>query len=141
MDNLSGFIVSERNKKSLTRIEVRIKAILKSDDICGDDIQSMIEDVATIQLNEKDRKDDVQFIPADNDREEEKAKVLAILEEKKEEKATVRMITFRFALTDFVGANLGEIKVDAEDRADADRKALIAAGKKFKGKKISLKIK
>lgn len=142
MDNLSGCIVNERNKKPLIRIGVRIKSILKFDDICEDDVQSMIEDLATIQLQEKDRKEDVTFIPAEKDRKEDRSKILAILEEKKKEEATVRMISFRFQVTDkSLGTKLGEIKVDAEDRADADRKAGAAARKKFKGKKVDLKSK
>jgi len=139
MDNLSGCIVNEKNKKPLIRIGVRIKSILKFDDICEDDIKEMIHDLATIQLQEKDRKEDVTFIP--EVQEEERSKVLAILEEKKKEEATVRMISFKFAVTDSLGSKLGNLKIDAEDKADAERKAFIAAGKKFKGKKINLKIK
>ena len=138
MDNLSGCIVNERNKKPLIRIGVRIKSILKFDDICEDDIKSMIEDLATIQLKEKDRKKDVTFIPVNT--EEERSKILAILDEKKKEEATVRMISFRFLVTDSLGTKLGELKIDAEDKADAERKSFIAAGKKFRGKKINLKI-
>jgi len=139
MYNLSGCIVNERNKKSLVRIGVRIKSIFKFDDICEDDIKEMIHDLATIQLQEQDRKEDVTFIP--EVQEEERSKVLAILEEKKEEEAAVRMISFLFDVTDSFGTKLGKLKVDAVDRADAERKAFIAAGKKFRGKKINLKIK
>lgn len=139
MDNLSGCIVNERNKKPLIRIGVRIKSILKFDDICEDDIKEMIHDLATIQLQEKDRKEDVTFIPVNV--EEERSKVLAILEEKKKEKAAVRMISFNFDVTDSIGSKIGALKVDAVDKADAERKAEVAARKKFKGKKISLKIK
>ena len=139
MDNLSGCFVNERNKKPLIRIGVRIKSILKFDDICEDDIKEMIHDLASVQLQEKDRKEDVTFIPVDV--EEERSTIAAILEEKKKEEVEVRMITFNFLVTDFLGTKLGTLKVDAEDRADAERKAFIAAGKKFRGKKISLKIK
>lgn len=140
MNNLSGCIVSERNKKSLTRIGVRIEAILKYDDICEDDIQSMIEDLATIQLQEQDRKVDVTFIP--EIQKEERSKVLAILEKKKEKTPDpVRMISFRFLVIDSLGTKLGELKVDAENKTDAKRKAETAAQKKFKGKKVDLKIK
>jgi len=138
MDNLSGCIVNERNKKPLIRIGVRIKSILKFDDICADDIKEMIHDLATIQLQEQDRKEDVTFIPVNV--EEERSSILAILERKKEE-APARMISFNFAVTDSIGTKLGNLKIDAIDRADADRKAQTAARKKFKGKKISLRCK
>ena len=138
MDNLSGCIVNERNKKPLVRIGVRIKSILKFDDICADDIKEMIHDLAMIQLQEQDRKEDVTFIPVNV--EEERSSILAILERKKEE-APARMISFNFAVTDSLGTKLGTLKIDAEDKADAERKAFIAAGKNFRGKKINLKIK
>lgn len=141
MDNLSGCIVSERNKKLLTRIEVRIESILKFDDICKDDIKEMIEDLALIQLQEEDRKHDVEFIPVD--KEEERSTILAILDRGIEEKdpAPTRMISFNFVVTDSLGSKIGNLKVDAEDKTDAERKAKTAARKKFKEKKVDLKIK
>lgn len=140
MDNLSGCIVNERNKKPLIRIGVRIKSILKFDDICEDDIKMMIQDLATIQLQEKDRKEDVTFIPVDI--AEDRSKLLVFLEKMKEEAPVpVRMISFNFVVTDSLGSKIGILKVDAEDKIDADRKAKAAARKKFKGKKVDLKIK
>jgi len=139
MSNLSGFIVSEKNKKFLIRIKVRVESILKFDDICEDDIQSLIEDLASIQLQKEDKRHDVKFIP--EVKEEEKAKVLAILEKRTIEKSPDPVvIPFYFIVSDSLGSKIGKLKVDATDKEDAKRKAIVAAGTKFKGKQINLKI-
>ena len=173
MDKLQGFIVNEHTKRQLTQIKVRIESIMKFNEICEDDIKSMIENLALIKLLEADQKQDnflklhngavcldcgrtvtekeysdgetdchhVEIIPEEDYESLESQSKRAQEEEKINAENPARIISFRFDVIDAIGTKIDEIKTDAENKTEAKMIARDIAHSKYKGKKITLRIK